>query len=296
MKRGSIARRRLIERIAVAVCIVALLVALAPLVDILYTAISIGGRKLSWTFFTQPAAGLPYIGSEGGVLNGLVGTPILLFIGGLISVPLGVVTGAYLTDFGHGRVGGIVRAVGDTLLGVPSVVWGLFGFLFFTNPVSSFGLHWYTSPLAAGATLGLIMTPIVARVTELSLSEVPLAVREASLALGATRWTTMRRISVRMAFPGILTGVLLALTNAIGQTVAILFTNGTTTLMPRPRLTGPDSNVTDLGALIYAYLDQPTPLLQAPAEATVVVLLTLVLVLSVLSRALTTLARRSYAR
>ena len=81
MTRGSLQRRRMVERLAVGLCVLALLLALMPLAHILYTALSIGGRKLSWTFFTQPAAGLPYTGSEGGVLNGIAGTALLLFAG-----------------------------------------------------------------------------------------------------------------------------------------------------------------------------------------------------------------------
>ncbi len=293
-RRGGIARRRGVERIAVGVCVIALALALAPLVSILYSAISSGASKLNWTFLSQTAAGSPYVGSEGGVLNGLTGTAILLFLGGLVAVPVGVVSGLYLADFGHARLGGFIRTVGDTLLGVPSVVWGLFGFAFFANPISPIGLHWSRSALAGGAVLGLIMAPIVARVTELSVRAAPAAFREASLALGATRWTTTRRISLRVALPGILTGVLLALTNAIGQTVAILLTNGYSNFMPRWPLTGPSSSVTDMGSLIYLDLYQAGTALAAPAEAAVVVLLGMVLTLSLLSRALYALGRRTY--
>jgi phosphate transport system permease protein len=296
MSGHGLARRKLVERIAVTLCVLALLVALAPLFHVLYTAIQVGGSKLTWIFFSQPAGGLPYIGSDGGVLNGLTGTVILLFIGGLISVPFGVITGMYLADFGSGRLGSTIRAFSDTLLGVPSVIWGLFGFLLFANPISPIGLHLNRSALAGGLTLGLLMIPIVARVTELSLQQVPLGFKESSLALGATRWATMSRIGVRVALPGIVTGVLLALTNAIGQTVALLLTNGYTYFMPRWPLWGPQGNVTDMGSMIYLYLYQPTTLLRAPAEAAVVVLLGLVLIMSLLSRALTALGRRNYAR
>ncbi len=291
---GGIARRRTVERVAVGLCVLALVLALAPLVSILYTAASSGASKLTWTFLSQPAAGSPYVGSEGGVLNGLTGTAILLFLGGLVAVPVGVVSGLYLADFGHARLGGLIRALGDTLLGVPSVIWGLFGFAFFASLSSPIGFHWSRSALAGGVVLGLIMTPIVARVTELSVRDVPASFREASLALGATRWATTRRIGLRVALPGILTGVLLALTNAIGQTVAILLTNGYTNFMPRWPLSGPAASVTDMGSLIYLYLYQAGTALQAPAEAAVVVLLGMVLTLSLLSRALNALGRRTY--
>jgi len=295
MKRGSVARRRIVERVAVALCVAALILALLPLGHVLYTALTLGGSKLNLAFLTQPVDpnGVPYIGAQGGVLNGLAGTAILLFIGGLIAVPVGVGTGLYLADFGDGRLGGVIRALGDTLLGVPSVVWGLFGYLVFAfGPV---GFHWSFSALSGGAVLGLVMMPIVARVTEISMRTVPLAFNEASLALGATRWATTRRIGLRVATPGILTGVLLALTNAIGQTVALLLTNGYTYYMPKWPLWGQGNQVTDLGSLIYVYVNAPTTKLQAPAEAAVAVLLALVLVFSLLSRALAALGRRNYA-
>jgi len=296
MSDRRLASRKTVERVAVALCVLALLIGMFPLAHILYTAFLIGAPMLSWTFLSQPAAGSPYIGAEGGVLNALTGTLILLGLGSLLALPVGVVAGIYLAEFGHGRLGTAIRTLGDTLLGVPSIVWGLFGWLFFASPITAFGLHWHFSALAGGATLGLVMTPIIARVTELSLRDVPLAFREASLALGASRWTTMRRIGLRVARPGIATGVLLALTNALGQTVALLFTNGYTTYMPHWPLWGRNNNVTDLGSAIFLYLSQPSQALQPPAEAAVIVLLGLVLLLSLFSRALTALGRRSYGR
>jgi phosphate transport system permease protein len=293
MRDSRVFRRLLTERIGVGLCVLALALALLPLLDILYVAVQIGGSKLSWTFLSQPASGLPYTGSSGGVLNGLTGTAILLFLGGLLAVPFGVVSGMYLADFGGGLLGATIRSLGDTLLGVPSVIWGLFGYLVFASPVSSFGLHWNLSALAGGTVLGMIMTPIIARVTELSLRDVPPGFREASLALGATTWITTRRISLRVARPGIVTGVLLALTNAVGQTVAILFTNSYTPFMPHWPIVGQNNNVTDMGSLIYVYLSQPTPTLQAPAEAAVVVLLGFVLFMSLLSRAIVRFGVRS---
>jgi phosphate transport system permease protein len=296
--RRSLRRRKLVERVAIAFCVLALAIALLPLVHIVYTAATTGASKLTWQFFTQPADPnvVPYVGRAGGILNGELGTAILLFIGGLISVPLGVTAGMYLAEHGHGRLGTIIRYCSDTLLGVPSIIWGLFGFLLFTTTApSSPGLRWDFSALAGGATLGLIMAPIVARVTELAIRDVPLAFREASLALGATRWATMRRISVRVAIPGIITGVLLALTNAIGQTVALLLTVGYTYDMPHWPLWGANSQVTDIGVMIYTYLTEPSPDLRAPAQAAILGLLALVLFISLLSRAIIALGRRTYA-
>ena len=288
----SLVRRKLTERIAVVLSGLALALALLPLFHILYTALSIGSGALSWSFFSESARGLPYVGTEGGVLNGIAGTAILLFLGGLIAVPFGVLVGLYLADFGDGPVGHFIRAVDDVLIGVPSVIWGLFGYLFLANIAGSYGLHLGFSGLAGGIILGLIMLPLVAGVTELSLREVPRAFREASLALGATRWHTTRRISLRVARPGIATGVLLALTNALGQTVALLLTNGYTYFMPHLPLWGQANNVTDLGSMIYVYLSQPSPKLQPPAEAAIVVLMAFVLLMSILARTLSGLGRR----
>jgi phosphate transport system permease protein len=292
---SNLARRRRIERAGVTVCALALAVALIPLAHVIYTAVSIGGSKLNWTFFSQSASGLPYTGSEGGVLNGIAGTAILIFLGCLVSVPFGVVGGLYLADFGGGPLGSIVRTAGDTLLSVPSILWGVFGFQLISDTVSPFGLHWNLSALSGGLILGLIMTPVIARVTELSLREVPNSFREASLALGATRFHTMRRISIRVALPGIATGVMLAVTNALGQTVAILLTNGYTSFVPHWPIVGQNNNVTDLGTMIYVYLNQPTPTLQPPAEAAALVLLMLALAFSLISRAVVNFGGK-YAR
>lgn len=293
-----LARRRLLERIAVALCVLALVVALLPLAHIIYTAISIGGYKIGLTFVTQQAKGLPYIGTEGGILNGLVGTALLLCLGGAIAVPFGVVAGMYLIEFGQGRVGGILRTTADTLISVPSVIWGLFGYLMLADSFSSFGLRWNFSVLAGGVVLGLIMVPIIARVTEMSLGDVPQAFREASLALGASRWHTMRRVGLRVARPGIVTGVLLAVTNALGQTVALLLTNGYSLVMPRwpLQLVGQNTSVGDVGSIIYVYLEQPTPKLQAPAEAAALILLLVVFAISACSRALVALGGIGNAR
>jgi phosphate transport system permease protein len=172
----------------------------------------------------------------------------------------------------------------------------LFGYLLIANGASSFGLRWNLSAFSGGLVLGLIMTPIIARVTELSLRDVPLAMREASLALGATRWDTMRRVVLRVGLPGIVTGILLALTNALGQTVALIFVNGYTSNLPHWPLVGQNNNVTDMGSMIYVYLNQPSPKLQPPAEAAVIVLLIFVLSLSLLSRALLAVGGRTYGR
>ena len=289
-----LARRRMVERVAVGLCWLALLVAFLPLAHILYTAISIGGAKLTWTFISQPAGGLPYIGSEGGILNGLVGTMLLLFLGSVLAIPFGVAGGMYLIEFGTGQLGRgdphHRRYSAERSLGHLGPLW-LFAACQYGELV-----RLAVEPLRPGGRpiLGLIMTPIIARVTELSLGDVPIVLREASLALGATRWHTMRRIGLRVARPGIVTGVLLALTNALGQTVALLLTNGYSLTMPHwpPSLIGQGTGLGDMGSLIYVYLEQPTPTLQAPAEAAAVVLLLLVLAISVLSRSLVALGGR----
>ena len=143
-----LARRRMVERVAVVCCTLALLVAFLPLAHILYTALSIGGAKLTWTFISQPARGLPYIGSQGGILNGLVGTILLLFLGSLLAVPLGV-AGACTCRVRarpgwagdpHHRRHPAQRSLGDL---------GLLGYLLLASAASSFGLRWNFSALAA---------------------------------------------------------------------------------------------------------------------------------------------------
>jgi len=194
-----------------------MVVIVAPVVLVVFYLLWKGGSAITWTFLTQP----PIHGMrEGGIFTPLVGTLYLAALTMIISVPLGVLAAIYLHEFAKpGPMVRLVRLALTNLAGVPSVVYGLFGLAVFVII-----LRFDTSLLAGACTLALLVLPLVITASEEALRQVPHEFRSASLALGATRWQTVRRIVLPNALPGILTGVVLSLSRAAGETAPILFT------------------------------------------------------------------------
>ena len=181
-----------------------------------YYLVSKGFQSVNWAFFTQ----LPKPTGEtgGGMGNAIVGTFILLAQAAVIGVPIGVLGGVYLSEYGSSRVNWWLRFAADILNGVPSIVWGIVVYALVVEPMRSF------SALAGGIVLGMMMIPLVMRTTEEVLQLVPNGYREAALALGISRWRAIVQIVVRTALKGIVTGVLLALARVAGETAPLLFT------------------------------------------------------------------------
>lgn len=176
-----------------------------------------GWSALSWEFLTEMPRNEM---TEGGIYPALIGTLCLMLGSAVISIPTGVITAIYLTEYAKSpRVVKIIRLGVNNLAGVPSVVFGLFGLSLFVV-LLDFG----TSILAGSFTLGILNLPLIIRSTEEALQTVPKSYREASLALGATRWETIKRIVLPAALPGISTGVMLSLGRAAGETAPIMFT------------------------------------------------------------------------
>lgn len=167
-------------------------------------------------------------GREGGILPVLAST-VWLAAGAMgLSLPLGVGTALYLQEYAPpGRLVAAVRSLTETLAGVPSILFGLFGFALFVVR-----LGWGWSLLSGSATLTLMLLPTIIRTSEEALSAVPRALREGAAALGASRWETIRRVVLRSAAPGILTGAILALGRALGETAAVLLTAGSDLALP----------------------------------------------------------------
>jgi len=187
------------------------------LLFILGYIIKSGFSALSWEFITEmPRDEM----TRGGIFPAIVGTFYLMVGASVVSIPVGIITAIYLTEYAASpRVVKIIRLGINNLAGVPSVVFGLFGlslFVVFFN----FG----TSILAGSLTLGVLNLPIIIRSTEEALMIVPMTYREASLSLGATKWQTIYKIVIPNALPGILTGVMLSLGRAAGETAPIMFT------------------------------------------------------------------------
>lgn len=247
------------------------------LILILWFLLSRGLEKaLSWEFLSQmPREAM----TEGGVLPAIVGTLLLTAVAMAGALPLGVLSAVYLNEYAKdGWVKRIIRLATNNLAGVPSVVFGLFGMALFVK-----GLNFGTSILAGGLTLALVALPVIIRTSEEALRTVPKSFREASLALGATHWQTVRRIVLPSAGGGILTGSILSVGRVAGETAPILFTAAAYFL---PRL--PDSLFDQAMALPYHLYVISTSGTQIEASrpmayGTAVVLLAIVLVLNLVA-------------
>ena len=210
-------RRRLSNRIATALCLLATGIGLFFLASILMTLMwrGIGGLDLAvFTQVTKPP------GSNGGLLNAIVGSLIQTFLGTLIGTPIGMMVGTYLSEYaGTSRLGTAVRFVSDVLLSAPSILIGLFVYMILVNPFNGF------SGFAGAIALAVIVIPIVVRTTEDMLRLIPIQLREAAVALGAPKWKSIVFICYPAARDGIVTGILLAIARVAGETAPLLFTS-----------------------------------------------------------------------
>jgi phosphate transport system permease protein len=184
---------------------------------ILLTIFQYGIEGMRWELFTQDT---PPPGVDGGGLkNAIVGSLMILCVSVALGAPLGILVGTFLAEYGRGtKLADLIRFISEILLSAPSVVIGLFVYTLMVRPMGHF------SGLAGGVALAIIMLPVIIRTTEEMLRLVPGSLREAALALGAPYWMVVTRIAYRAALPGILTGLLLALARAAGETAPLLFT------------------------------------------------------------------------
>jgi len=196
-------------------CCCALLV-VVPLCLVFYHVLKSGLGAVNWAFFTQLPK--PVGESGGGMANAVVGTFELLGLAAVMGVPVGVLGGIYLSEYGTQRLNWAIRFGADVLNGVPSIIWGMVVYALVVVPLKRF------SALAGGIVLGMIMVPLIMRTTEEVLRLVPNGYREAALALGISQWRTILQIVVRTALKGIVTGILLALSRVAGETAPLLFT------------------------------------------------------------------------
>jgi len=234
-------RRGRANLVAKVLCFAATAVALVFLFAILGTLFWLGFSGLHasvFTHMTRPP------GSEGGLLNAIVGSIIQTFLGVLIGTPIGLMVGTYLAEYASGSLlGNAVRFVSDVLLSAPSILIGLFAYQLLVAPFGGF------SGLAGIAALAVIVIPIVVRTTEDMLQLIPSSLREAAVALGAPKWKSIVMVCYRAAINGIATGVLLAIARVAGETAPLLFTS-LGNLNWSVDLTGPMSS---LPVTIYQY-------------------------------------------
>jgi phosphate transport system permease protein len=210
-------RRRLTDRVMTGVMLLAAIIAVVPLVLILFYILREGVGGLSLELLTEDPnrPGRP----GGGVRNAIVGSGIIVATALVIGVPIAVGCGVYLAEFGQNRVGTAIRFLVDVMAGIPSITVGLFVYGLIVLPAKEF------TALAGSVALAIILIPIVARITEEMLLLVPRSLREASLALGAPRWRTVLSVVLPTAIPGIITGVMLALSRIAGEAAPLLFTS-----------------------------------------------------------------------
>jgi phosphate transport system permease protein len=220
-----ILRPRITQGIAVGLLGLATLLTISVLVFVIVFVLEKGLPVLTWGFlFSNPQD----MGRAGGIFPTLVGTLILPLLAIAIALPLGVGTAVYLTEYTReSNITRIIRFGTDCLAGIPSIIFGLFGFIFF---VTMLGMGW--SILSGGLTLALMILPTIIRTSEEAIRAVPNAYREVSFSLGATRWRTVIKVVLPNALPGIVTGIMLGIGRSIGETAAVIFTAGSSLRLP----------------------------------------------------------------
>lgn len=260
---------------------VVILIIVSPFFLVLIQVASIGfgqvfgsGSGQGIEFFTT----FPGVGLEGGIRNAFVGTVELIALASMVGIPLSVFGAVYISEYTQpGWTRAIVEFTSDVLAGIPSIIFGAFGFAFLVD-----FLHLGMGLLAGSLTLAFMMIPTILRTTQEALRAVPMALREASLALGATKWSTTWNVTFRAAFPGLITGILLAIGRVMGETAPLIFTSGNSLSVPT-ELTGSGSWVASMPYTIWAYISDPREYLQAKAHGTALALMIMVLTVDVIA-------------
>jgi phosphate transport system permease protein len=276
-------RRRWMNNVAFAATGGCALITLTVLFFILGYVTFHGISSLSWNFFTQLPK--PVGETGGGMANAIVGTFKLIALAAVFGLPLGILGGIYLAEYGRGTtVGFLVRYAADIINGVPSIVMGIFAYTIVVLPMKHF------STFAGGVALGIMLIPIAVRSTEEFLRLVPMAIRESALALGLARWKVIVRVVIPTAMRGLLTGVLLDLSRVAGETAPLLFT----AFGNRFWSVGWLNPIASLPVMIFTYAVSPYEDWHRQAWAAALVLLMIVLATNVGARLLVRRQVRAY--
>jgi len=270
---GRSRRRRLINRLAEVLANAAALGAVAVLAIVVLSVAQRGLGEISWTFLTSD---LPLFGETGGGIAPLiVGSAILVAIATAIALPVGVLMALFLTEFASRRIAAPIQLTLDLMNGLPSVILGVFvfGLLVYGHKQSGY---------AAGFALSIVMLPLIARSTQEVLRLVPQTLREGAMALGVSRWRMVLGVVLPTALGGILTGTVLAIARAAGETAPLLFT---TSIFVNTVTWDPREALPNMPVQIFIWSESPDPEDHKRAWATALVLLVFVLVTSVLARA-----------
>jgi phosphate transport system permease protein len=275
-------KRRRRDKTMRGVLIAGTVIALIPLVLVIYFLLLKGLGSISGSFFTTDPNG-NFFGNPGGIRSAILGTLEIVALASLISIPLGISVALYLTEYGkQSRFANIVRYFVDVMTGVPSIVFGLFIYIVLViSHVGGSFTGWKGS-----IALSLLMLPIVTRAAEVVLLLVPGSLREAALALGAPRWRVVTKVVLPTALPGLLTGSMLAVARGMGETAPLLFT--TAGAFGLTANLGQQMNALPLQ--IFTDITSPRNVIVSRAWGAALTLVALVLILNLIARAI---ARRS---
>jgi phosphate transport system permease protein len=279
------ARNRAWKSLIYSACLLAIL----PLASVVWTLISKGASRLDGNFFGTSMNNIGARDANGGAYHAIIGTLEQVGIAALIAVPLGVLGAIYLVEYGRGKFAGTVRFFVDVMTGIPSIVAGLFVLSFWVLIVSP----WFNngqprfSGFAASLALSVLMLPTIVRSTEEMLRLVPGPLREGAYALGVPQWKTILRIVLPTALPGIVTGVMLAIARAAGETAPVLLVAGGAAAINFDPFNGNQSSLA-----LYVYQQAGDASKYAPARAWTAAL-TLVAIVLILTIAAKMLARRN---
>ncbi len=224
-------KRRVSDLVLLGLIYLSAVFALALLIGIIVYVFAKGAHTISWTFLTTVTSSLK---GTVGILGNIVNTLYIIVLTLLIATPIGVGSAIYLNEYARpGKLVRMIEFTTETLAGIPSIVFGLFGMMFFGTT-----LGMKTSILTGSFTLTIMILPLITRNTQEALKTVPDSYRSGALGMGATKWYMIRTVLLPSAMPGILTGVILAIGRIVGESAALLFTSGSGRNLPKPGLTG----------------------------------------------------------
>jgi phosphate transport system permease protein len=275
--------RRSKDRLVTALVSLAFIIALLPLISLLFTTVVNGAQRFDLTFFSFTMRNI--VGEGGGGLHAIMGTLEITGLATLISVPIGLLTAIYLVEYGRGAFAQSITFLVDVMTGIPSIVAGLFAFAFFALLTGVAGIRF---GFGGAVALSILMIPVVVRSTEEMLKLVPNELREASYALGVPKWLTIVKVVLPTSVAGITTGVMLAIARVIGETAPLLIIAGFTQSMNYNMF---NERVMTLPVFVYTQFANPGSDAGAYLERAWTGALTLILIVMVLNLAARVIAR-----